>query len=117
MAVLRLLVPVPGVLPLPTSLSRRPWNTVPHRRLHRQPGLDNALGAVVGVIVAAEPVRDDQQAYMPHFGSLADEIPALAGAFLGPDALPWPGALPRGGRRGLLRPRGGHEDRGQGTAR
>lgn len=45
------------------------------------PVWDNALGAVVGMIVAAEPVRDDQQAYMLHLGALADEIPALAEAF------------------------------------
>ncbi|HWU10771.1 MAG TPA: trypsin-like peptidase domain-containing protein [Streptomyces sp.] len=48
------------------------------------PVWDNALGAVVGMIVAAEPVRDDQQAYMLHLGALADEIPALAGTFLAP---------------------------------
>ncbi|MER8003890.1 trypsin-like peptidase domain-containing protein [Streptomyces sp. NPDC095613] len=48
------------------------------------PVWDNALGAVVGMIVAAEPVRDDQQAYMLHLGALADEIPALAEAFLVP---------------------------------
>ncbi|MGW2926078.1 nSTAND1 domain-containing NTPase [Streptomyces fungicidicus] len=48
------------------------------------PVWDNALGAVVGMIVAAEPVRDDQQAYMLHLGALADEIPALASALLAP---------------------------------
>ncbi|MEV7282142.1 trypsin-like peptidase domain-containing protein [Streptomyces sp. NPDC093111] len=48
------------------------------------PVWDNALGAVVGMIVAAEPARDDQQAYMLHLGALADEIPALAGALLAP---------------------------------
>ncbi|MGW0961775.1 nSTAND1 domain-containing NTPase [Streptomyces gelaticus] len=48
------------------------------------PVWDNALGAVVGMIVAAEPARDDQQAYMLHLGALADEIPALAEAFLAP---------------------------------
>ncbi|WP_371100665.1 trypsin-like peptidase domain-containing protein [Streptomyces sp. PU_AKi4] len=48
------------------------------------PVWDNALGAVVGMIVAAGPARDDQQAYMLHLGALADEIPALAGAFLAP---------------------------------
>ncbi|GHH89841.1 nSTAND1 domain-containing NTPase [Streptomyces capillispiralis] len=48
------------------------------------PVWDNALGAVVGMIVAAEPVRDDQQAYMLHLGALADEIPALAEALLAP---------------------------------
>ncbi|MFF5246695.1 trypsin-like peptidase domain-containing protein [Streptosporangium sp. NPDC000095] len=48
------------------------------------PVWDNALGAVVGMIVAAEPARDDQQAYMLHLGALADEIPALAEAFLVP---------------------------------
>ncbi|MEB3962672.1 trypsin-like peptidase domain-containing protein [Streptomyces kunmingensis] len=48
------------------------------------PVWDNALGAVVGMIVAAEPARDDQQAYMLHLGALADEIPALAEALLVP---------------------------------
>ncbi|WP_329470474.1 serine protease [Streptomyces sp. NBC_01723] len=48
------------------------------------PVWDNALGAVVGMIVAAEPARDDQQAYMLHLGALADEIPALADALLAP---------------------------------
>ncbi|MFJ7960914.1 trypsin-like peptidase domain-containing protein [Streptomyces sp. NPDC096319] len=48
------------------------------------PVWDNALGAAVGMIVAAEPVRDDQQAYMLHLGALVDEIPALAEAFLAP---------------------------------
>ncbi|MFF7097311.1 trypsin-like peptidase domain-containing protein [Streptomyces rubradiris] len=48
------------------------------------PVWDNALGAVVGMIVAAEPARDDQQAYMLHLGALADEIPALTGTFLAP---------------------------------
>ncbi|KES03765.1 hypothetical protein BU52_28420 [Streptomyces toyocaensis] len=48
------------------------------------PVWDNALGAVVGMIVAAEPVRDDQQAYMLHLGALADEIPALAEALTAP---------------------------------
>ncbi|WP_121751029.1 trypsin-like peptidase domain-containing protein [Streptomyces sp. E2N166] len=56
------------------------------------PVWDNALGAVVGMIVAAEPVRDDQQAYMLHLGALADEIPALAEAFLAP--TPFPGLEP-----------------------
>ncbi|TXS54182.1 serine protease [Streptomyces sp. t39] len=48
------------------------------------PVWDNALGAVVGMIVAAEPVRDDQQAYMLHLGALADEIPALTEVFRAP---------------------------------
>ncbi|MFD5899581.1 trypsin-like peptidase domain-containing protein [Streptomyces sp. NPDC060366] len=48
------------------------------------PVWDNALGAVVGMIVAAESVRDDQQAYMLHLGALADELPVLAEAFLAP---------------------------------
>jgi hypothetical protein len=48
------------------------------------PVWDNALGAVVGMIVAAGPVRDDQQAYMLHLGALAEEIPVLAEAFLAP---------------------------------
>ncbi|MFC8424133.1 trypsin-like peptidase domain-containing protein [Streptomyces sp. NPDC057236] len=123
-AVLRLLGPVPGARPLPTSLSRRLWEHgsrivgftdssdrpvwqrgsllgpagkgwVQLSRADGQtvrvtggfsgsPVWDNALGAVVGMIVAAGPAREDQQAYMLHLGALADEIPALAGAFLAP---------------------------------
>ncbi|WP_432087402.1 nSTAND1 domain-containing NTPase [Streptomyces sp. bgisy095] len=56
--------------------------------VHVRPGFsgspvwDDRLGAAVGLVVAAQPVREAQQAFVLRTGALAREVPALAAVLL-----------------------------------